>query len=140
MLLENSNNVNKMAINKLIKDSKLNTRRRSSSPKSYSPTNNNNNNSNSDEESNGKKNKPYGCYYCGIKYAYKYYLVKHMESHVREKPYTCSNSKCGKQYDRKEFLNAHALITNGDNTFGCLGCRTPFTYGPKGKNNDHDMY
>ena len=138
MILESSNNVN-MAINKLIKDSKLNTRRRSSSPRSSPPISNK---SNSDEDNNEKRSlehKPYGCYYCGFKSGYKYYLVKHMEIHVREKPYTCSNSKCGKQYDRKEYLNAHALIRNGDQTFGCLGCKTPFTYGLKAKNN-HDMY
>ena len=69
----------------------------------------------------------YGYYYCGFRYSYKYYLVKHMQTHNREKPYKCSG--CKKQYNRKEYLNQHALVNSGNKPFGCSDCGTPFMYG-----------
>merc|ERR1712128_340091 len=119
MVLEGGNHLG-MGINKVIQEStNHNSQSRSSSPRSSSDE---------EIEVRGPVHKPYGCYYCGYRSGYKYYLVKHMESHVREKSYTCS--ECGKQYNRKEYLNEHTLVSNGHESFGCVACGTPFTYEP----------
>ena len=109
-----------MDIDSIVNENNVYTQSRSNSPQFTNVFN-------AENDMSNPENKPYGCYYCGFRYGYKYYLVKHMNTHIREKPYKCSG--CKKKYNRKEYLNQHALVNIGNKTFGCTDCGTPFMYG-----------
>lgn len=62
---------------------------------------------------------------CGRVYASKEDLYRHMQEHIREKPFRCS--VCGKSFTQKGAMKVHMRIHTGEKKFQCHFCDKRFT-------------
>lgn len=62
---------------------------------------------------------------CGRVYASKEDLYRHMQEHIREKPFRCS--VCGKTFTQKGAMKVHMRIHTGEKRFQCHFCDKRFT-------------
>ncbi len=54
-----------------------------------------------------KSKKPYHCIQCGLNFVRSEHLKRHIRTHNKEKPYSCSVEGCGKRFTRADNLKVH---------------------------------
>lgn len=64
----------------------------------------------------------------GMPFKAKYKLINHIRVHTGEKPFTCSETGCGKSFARAENLKIHIRTHTGERPFACefQGCDKRF--------------
>ena len=64
----------------------------------------------------------------GLPFKAKYKLINHIRVHTGEKPFTCSETGCGKSFARAENLKIHIRTHTGERPFACEfpGCDKRF--------------
>jgi uncharacterized Zn-finger protein len=64
----------------------------------------------------------------GLPFKAKYKLINHIRVHTGEKPFTCSQTGCGKRFARAENLKIHIRTHTGERPFACefQGCDKRF--------------
>ncbi|XP_030267008.1 zinc finger protein OZF-like isoform X8 [Sparus aurata] len=79
------------------------------------------------------REKPFPCSERGKRFKLKYILTQHMVVHTEERPFSCS--ECGKRFKEKRTLTQHMAIHSGEKPFTCSECGKRFTQ--KGTLTDH---
>ncbi|XP_041366734.1 uncharacterized protein LOC121381478 [Gigantopelta aegis] len=70
--------------------------------------------------------KPFGCHLCGKAYGDRGSLNAHNASHEGAKPFVCD--LCGRQYTHKGSFKSHMRTHTGDKPFQCDHCGTQFSF------------
>ena len=70
--------------------------------------------------------KPFGCQLCGKAYGDRGSLNAHTASHEGAKPFVCE--LCGRQYTHKGSFKSHMRTHTGDRPFQCDHCGTQFSF------------
>ncbi|XP_030267026.1 zinc finger protein 415-like isoform X3 [Sparus aurata] len=70
------------------------------------------------------RQKPFSCSECGKRFTQKRNLTQHMFLHSGERPFSCS--ECGKRFITKGNLTLHMAMHSGERPFSCSECGKRF--------------
>ena len=71
-----------------------------------------------------RKDRPFECEVCGVKFTLKNNLAKHMNRHTQKKIWKCEH--CKKTFLQRDQLIAHLIVHKGDKPFPCEVCGKAF--------------